>query len=77
MVDKKEVDLPEALADLQRFVDINMPKLDDVPKIAVMQMAVGMKEQAEDDEDDDYVKGVMVGLWLSHLVMVYCERKVN
>ena len=76
MVDKK-VDLPGALADLQQFVDINMPKIGtDIPKIAVMEMAVGMKEHATDDEDD-YVKGVMVGLWLAHLVIEYCERKVN
>ena len=75
MVDKT-IDLQDALKDFRKFVDISMPGLSDTPRLAVMQMAASLKNQSTDD-NEDYIKGVTVGLYLAHLVIEWCEKKVN
>lgn len=75
MVDKT-IELQDALKDFRKFVDMSMPGLSELPQIAVMQMAISLKNQLDDD-NEEYIKGVTVGLWLSHLIIEYCERKVN
>ncbi len=75
MVDKT-IDLQDALKDFRKFVDMSMPTLSDTPGVAVMQMAIALKNQSNDD-NEDYVKGVTVGLWLAHLVIEWCEKRVN
>ena len=66
----------QTIEDFRKFVDMSMPGLSDTPQLAVIQMAASLKNQSTDD-NEDYIKGVTVGLYLAHLVIEWCEKKVN
>lgn len=77
MANKKITDtiVSESLADMYKFIDINMKRMGDIEdsKLAIVMMAAGFKG----DIEDDYLRGVSVGLMLASLVIEYCEKKVN
>ena len=73
MVDKKIIE--SMTSDLYKFVDINMKRFGDVDdsRLAIAMMADGFK----DSLDDEYLRGIAVGLMLANVIIEYCERKVN
>jgi len=73
MVNKKVIE--SMTADMYKFVDINMKRFGDVDdsQLAIAMMASGFKN----DLDDEYLRGIAVGLMLANVIIEYCERKVN
>jgi len=75
MVDKEVADV---IADLERFVDVNMKAMggDYDYRTGILMMSGGIMKRAERD-GSDYFRGISAGLMIAHLIIEYCEKKVN